>query len=89
MTASPLAQISLSADNSVDTIIFRPLISVVLLRSSRILPIGVGLMKSTLSDAVTKREGGSSSGEEPRSRKSAADAVPELWQSIKEAIKPP
>jgi hypothetical protein len=46
-------------------------------------------MKSTLSDAVTKREGGSSSGEEPRSRKSAADAVPELWQSIKEAIKPP
>jgi hypothetical protein len=69
---------------------FLAFISLTLPRSSRIVPMGVGLKKLALSDAVTKRGNDRrSSGVKFSSRILAAVAEPALWQSINEAISPP
>lgn len=88
---SPVAQTIPSAESVISTKIFLPSILRSFPFSSSFLPIGVGALKSTLSDAVTHLMGiiaaFSRSIFSARQAKAAAEPVP--WQSNKEANKPP
>ncbi|MCY1562999.1 hypothetical protein D9M68_1004720 [compost metagenome] len=77
------------ADTVVSTTTLRPLISFTRPRITSSPVRGVGFKKSTCNEPVTKRNAGSESMSRPSCRYIAAAAVPVLWQSISEAIRPP
>ena len=88
-TISPRAVATPSAYTVASTMAFRPLTSFTRPRISNSPPNGVGFRKSTCSEPVTKRKGGSLSISRPSARYIAAAAVPVPWQSISNAINPP